>query len=126
MAARVLAEVAARLLDVCLAPPETAEVEAWGDPTFRTGGRFFALTETGDGRGSVWCKAPPGSREVTAGAEPETLFVPPHIGAKDRVGTRLDRDPDRRDLSTLVDRSHPPVAPKRRGSAKRKTGKDTG
>lgn len=126
MDATLSAEVTARLRDVCLGLPETAEMEAWGDPTFRVGGKIFAMIKTGDGRVSVWCKAPPGSQEVLVGAEPETFFVPPYVGAKGWVGMRLDRDPDWKDVSTLVDRSYRLVAPKRRASAKRKAGKDTG
>ena len=50
---------------VCLALPETAEVEAWGRPTFRAGKRMFAVFEGNDddhtkhvGRGAT---APVGS-----------------------------------------------------------------
>src|SRR6266545_3129788 len=33
----------ADLRDVCLALPETSEVEAWGRPTFRAGKKMFAV-----------------------------------------------------------------------------------
>lgn len=126
MNATLLAEVTTWLRDLCLALPETAEVEAWGDPTFRVGGKIFAMVKTGDGRISVWCKAPPGSQEVLVGAEPETFFVPPYVGAKGWVGMRLDRDPDWKDVSALVDRSYRLVAPKRRVRGGKETGKDSG
>jgi hypothetical protein len=32
----------AQLRDVCLAFPESCEVEAWGRPTFRAGKKLFA------------------------------------------------------------------------------------
>lgn len=35
---------------VCLALPESAEVEAWGWPTFRAGKRMFAVFEGTDER----------------------------------------------------------------------------
>jgi len=126
MNATLLAEVTTRLRDLCLALPETTEVEAWGDPTFRIGGKIFAMLKTGDGRISVWCKAPHGSQEVLVGAEPEAFFVPPYVGTKGWVGMRLDRDPDWKDVSALVDRSYRLVAPKRRVSGRRETGKETG
>jgi predicted DNA-binding protein (MmcQ/YjbR family) len=36
------------LRKVCLALPESAEVEAWGRPTFRAGKRMFAVFEGSD------------------------------------------------------------------------------
>ena len=33
----------AQLRDVCLAFPESCEVEAWGRPTFRAGRKLFAV-----------------------------------------------------------------------------------
>ena len=33
----------ARLREICLALPETAEVEAWGEPTFRVKDKIFAM-----------------------------------------------------------------------------------
>jgi hypothetical protein len=38
----------AELRQVCLAFPESAEVEAWGRPTFRAGKRMFAVFEGND------------------------------------------------------------------------------
>ena len=35
-----------RLRSICLALPETAEVEAWGEPTFRVKGKIFAMHAT--------------------------------------------------------------------------------
>lgn len=123
MDATLLAKVTARLREICLALPETTEVEAWGDPTFRTGGKIFAMIKCGDGRISVWCKAPEGSQDVLVGAEPETFFVPPYVGHKGWVGMRLDANPDWKDVATLVERSFELIRPKRRG---KKTGRNSG
>ena len=102
-----------RLRLVCLALPETAEKEAWGDATFRVRDRIFAMVKTGDGRVSVWVKAPEGSQQVLVGADPETFFVPPYVGPKGWVGMRLDRKPDWDEVKMLVVRSYRLVAPKR-------------
>ena len=65
-----------RLRAICLSLPEAFEQEAWGDPTFRVRGKIFAMEKRGDGRISLWCKAPPGSQMVLVGADPERFFVP--------------------------------------------------
>jgi predicted DNA-binding protein (MmcQ/YjbR family) len=102
-----------RLRSICLALPEAAEKEAWGDPTFRVKDKIFAMQKTGDGRVSVWLKAPPGAQEILVGAAPETFFVPPYVGHKGWVGIRLDADPDWAEVESLVRRSYRLIAPKR-------------
>ena len=89
-----------RLRAICLALPEAVEKEAWGDPTFRVRDKIFAMEKRGDGRISLWCKAPAGSQMVLVGADPERFFVPPYVGHKgwsacgsitSRTGTRSPR-----------------------------------
>ncbi len=108
-----LAFITERLRVACLALPEAEEKEAWGDATFRVRDKIFAMVKTGDGRISVWCKAPPGSQQVLVGADPETFFVPPYVGPKGWVGMRLDSRPDWKEVSALVTRSYRLIAPKR-------------
>ncbi len=102
-----------RLRAICLALPEAAEKEAWGDPTFRVRDKIFAMVKFGDGRVSVWCKAPEGSQAVLVGADPERFFVPPYVGHKGWVGIRLDDGPDWAEVEALVRRSYRMIAPKR-------------
>ena len=102
-----------RLRTVCLALPETTEKEAWGDPTFRVRDRIFAMQKRGDGRVSVWFKAPVGSQTILVGADPRRFFVPPYVGPKGWAGMRLDDDPDWDEVTTLVRRSYRLIAPKR-------------
>ncbi len=102
-----------RLRAICLDLPEAVEKEAWGDPTFRIRDKIFAMEKRGDGRVSVWCKAPPGSQEVLIGADPELFFVPPYVGHKGWVGMRLDREPDWDEVAWVVARSYRMIAPKR-------------
>jgi predicted DNA-binding protein (MmcQ/YjbR family) len=71
------------------------------------------MVKTGDGRESVWCKAPTGSQQILVGSDPATFFVPPYVGSKGWVGMRLDRDPDWNDVKAVVRRSYRLVAPKR-------------
>ena len=98
---------------ICLALPEAAEKEAWGDPTFRVRDKIFAMEKRGDGRISLWCKAPSGSQMILVGADPDRFFVPPYVGHKGWVGVRLDTNPDWGEVAALVRRSYLLVAPKR-------------
>ena len=102
-----------RLRAICLALPEAVEKEAWGDPTFRVGGKIFAMEKRGDGRISVWCKAPPGSQMVLVGADPDRFFVPPYVGPKGWIGMRLDDGPDWSEVALVIRRSYCLIAPKR-------------
>lgn len=112
-----------RLRGICLGLPEAFEKEAWGDPTFRVKDKIFAMAKFGDGRISVWCKAPEGSQEMLVEADPATFFVPPYVGAKGWVGMRLDAGPDWDEVEQLVRRSFALIAPKRlAGLAKEETG----
>ena len=102
-----------RLRAICLTLPEATEKEAWGDPTFRVRDKIFAMLKQGNGRPSLWCKAPPGSQMVLVGADPARFFVPPYVGHKGWVGMRLDRKPDWKEVAELVRRSYRLTAPKR-------------
>lgn len=77
-----------RLRAICLELPESAEKEAWGDPTFRIRNRIFAMEKRGDGRISVWCKSTPDVRDALLLAAPSLFFVPPYVGS---TGTRWRR-----------------------------------
>jgi len=113
-----------RLRELCLALPETAEKEAWGEPTYRVRGKMFAMEHRGkDGRSAVWCKAPPGSQEVLVGADPDRFFVPPYVGHKGWIGMWLDDGSDGSpvdsapvdwtEVDTVVRRSYALIAPKK-------------
>ena len=104
---------AERLRAICLALPEAEERETWEAPTFRVRDKIFAMQREGDGRLSVWCKAPPGSQMVLVGADPERFFAPPYVGPKGWIGMRLDRRPDWDEAAKLVRRSYRLVAPKK-------------
>lgn len=106
-------EPSERLRALCLALPEAREKQAWDHPTYRVRDKIFAMEARGDGRLSLWCKAPPGSQLVLTGADPERFFVPPYVGPKGWVGMRLDRDPDWDEVRALVTRSYRLIAPKR-------------
>ncbi|HVM85682.1 MAG TPA: MmcQ/YjbR family DNA-binding protein [Candidatus Binatia bacterium] len=107
------AAITDRLRKICLALPEAEEKEAWGDPTFRVKDKIFAMEKRGDGRISVWFKAPPGSQAVLIGADPASFFRPPYVGHKGWVGMRLDAKPDWKEVAALIRRSYALTAPKK-------------
>ena len=97
---------------ICLTLPETEERETWGDPTFRVRDKIFAMTKTGDGRLSLWCKAAPGLQESLIAADPNRYFRPPYVGPKGWIGVRLDGKVDWDEVTDLVTDSYRLIAPK--------------
>jgi predicted DNA-binding protein (MmcQ/YjbR family) len=105
-----------RLRDICLALPEAAEKETWGDATWRVRDKIFAMEKRGDGRSSVWCKAPEGGQAMLVEADPDRFFVPPYVGSKGWVGMYLNKSPDWAEVTRLIKRSYRLIAPKRLAS----------
>ena len=107
----------ARLREICLALPEAIEKEAWGEATFRVGGKMFAMTDDNhhnSGHVSVWCKAPLMVQEILVNSDPERFFKPPYVGHKGWVGVRLDvKVVDWDELANIVADSYRMTAPKR-------------
>lgn len=106
-----------RLRKICLALPESHEVEAWGEPTFRVRKKLFAMyasaTTHGGGRPAVWCKAGPGNQSLMVQASPDRFFVPPYVGPSGWVGVWLDGEVDWVELADLLRDSYGLVAPKK-------------
>lgn len=100
-----------RLRELCLAFPESAEVEAWGDPTYRVRDKIFAM-EKGAGT-EVWFKGASGAQEAMIGSEPACYFVPPYVGHKGWIGARLATIPDWDELGELIEESYRLIAPRR-------------
>lgn len=110
-----------RLRKLCVGLPESHEVEAWGEPTFRVRNKLFAMfasanTHHGNGRAAVWCKAGPGNQALMVRAAPERFFVPPYVGPSGWVGIWLDNGTDWNELAELLRDSYRLVAPKRLGA----------
>ena len=82
-----------RLREICLSLPDATEKEAWGECTFRVGGKMFAMTDNNhheSGHVAVWVKAPPTVQEFLVRSDPLRFFKPPYVGHKGWVGVRLD------------------------------------
>ncbi len=67
------------LRDVCLALPESCEVEAWGRPTFRAGKKMFGVFEgNGEHPYAVVFKPDPGEGPALLGDG--RFYVPAYFG----------------------------------------------
>jgi predicted DNA-binding protein (MmcQ/YjbR family) len=107
-----------RLRKICLALPESAEVEAWGEPTFRVKNKIFAMhaaaeNHHGAGRPAVWLKAQDGLQAMMVRADAERFFVPPYVGKKGWLGIRLDGAVDWDEIERFVRDSYKLIAPTR-------------
>ncbi len=97
---------------ICLGLPEVREVEAWGDPTFRVRDKIFAMHKIGDGRPSLWCKAPDGAQAMLVEAASDRVYVPPYVGHRGWIGIRLDVPLDWAEVAYHVRTSYALIAPR--------------
>jgi len=67
------------LREVCLAFPESAEVEAWGRPTFRAGKKMFAVFE-GNSHHPYAVVFKPAAEERPALLDDFRFYVPAYFG----------------------------------------------
>lgn len=107
-----------RLRKLCLRLPDTAEVEAWGEPTFRVRNRMFATyarpdSHHGAGRPAVWIKAAPVNQGLMVKGAPTRYFVPPYVGPQGWIGVWLDKGCDWKTLPQLLADGHALAAVKK-------------
>lgn len=103
-----LAEVRA----VCLSFPESAEVEAWGRPTFRAGKMFCVYSGTDDHPNAIILQADDDERPALL--EDHRFFLAPYWRAAPWISFDLDAAPlDWQEVGELIDASYRRVALKR-------------
>ena len=97
-----------RLRRICLALPETTEVEAWGEPTFRVKGKIFAMHSSSgthhatDDRPAVWILSVSVEQDFVVRARPDRYFKPPYVGPSGWIGAWLDRNPPWAEIEELL------------------------
>jgi hypothetical protein len=101
------ASAIARLRKICLSLPGAAEVEAWGAPTFRVGGKIFAMyagpgNNHHEGREGVWLLSISIEQDMVMRARPDRYFKPPYVGPSGWIGAYLDRNPPWTEIEELV------------------------
>ncbi|HTM22396.1 MAG TPA: MmcQ/YjbR family DNA-binding protein [Kofleriaceae bacterium] len=102
-----------RLRAICIALPDVSEQVAWGEPTWRVGGRMFAMFDTyhhGSAHLAVHLAAPPGAQEQLVESDPDRFFRPPYTGSKGWLAIVLDTDPDWGMVASLVETARDVVA----------------
>jgi hypothetical protein len=103
-----------RLRKACLRLEDTTEVLAWGEPTWRVGGKIFAQLDDhhhGADHVSVWIPAPDGAQQALIESDPERFFRPPYVGHRGWVAIVLDTDPDWNMVGALLEQAHGLVRP---------------
>ena len=115
----------ARLAQLCLALPDTTEVIAWGEPTWRVHGKIFAMLDDhhhGAPHVSVHLAAPTGAQAALIDADPARFFRPPYTGGKGWIGVVLDTKPDWDMVASLLAQAHEVIRPKPRAASRRSRG----
>ena len=103
----------AELREVCLSLPESAEVEAWGRPTFRAGKKIFAVFEGNDDHPyAVTFKPDPEERKALV--EDSRFYIPAYFGPGGWLALDFTVAPVEWDeVTELMDTSYRQVAIKR-------------
>lgn len=101
------------LRGICLALPETSEVEAWGRPTFRAGKKLFAVfTGTDEHPYGVVFKPAPVERPALVADD--RFYVPPYFGPSGWLALDLGvAEVDWTEVAELLEISYRQVALKR-------------
>jgi predicted DNA-binding protein (MmcQ/YjbR family) len=82
--------IVARVRQLCMALPGTAEKEAWGDPSWRAHGRMYAILKFGRGT-ALWMAAPEGAQKSLIESNPSRFYKPSNHPLHDGwIGTYLD------------------------------------
>ena len=107
-----------RVREICLAFPESSEVEAWGEPTFRVKGKIFAMhasasTHHGAGRQAIWIMSDSTTQDLLMRARPTQYFKPPYVGPSGWVGAWLDGRPIWSEINELLRDAFRRRAPKK-------------
>ena len=113
-----MAEMLARLREICLSLPEVTERPSHGAPTWFIQGRRSFATAWLDGHhdlafAHLWCAAGPDVQESLVASRPERFFRPPYVGHRGWLGVRLDEGIDIDELADLLRDAYRVVAPAR-------------
>src|SRR6516165_353005 len=93
---------------ICLALPESSEVEAWGHPTFRAGKKMFAGFGHDDTSCTIGLKMSFERQDELL--EDDRFYPTPYAARQGWVSLRLDGKTDWHELSELVREAYRQVA----------------
>jgi predicted DNA-binding protein (MmcQ/YjbR family) len=108
MKAKEIEKVLKEVRAICLALPETSEVEAWGHPTFRAGKKMFA--GFGEGEEGLTLGLKVGHDRQEELLQDDRFFPTPYAAHQGWVSLRLDRNTDWNEVRGLVREAYRQVA----------------
>jgi predicted DNA-binding protein (MmcQ/YjbR family) len=100
-----------QIRSICEELPETAEVEAWGHPTFRAGKKMFAAFGEGDEGLSIGLKV--GHERQDELLKDKRFFPTPYAAHQGWVSLRVDGQTDWKEVADLLREAYQQVALKR-------------
>lgn len=108
----------AKLRPICLGLPDTEEVEAWGHPTFRVGGKIFVGFGADQDKAQMGVKT---SHEMQASlvASDHRFTIAAYVGKHGWVDLDLSGKVDWGEVEALIRESYRLVAPARRARTAR-------
>jgi predicted DNA-binding protein (MmcQ/YjbR family) len=115
MGSKSFEQALSKLRAICLALPETREVEAWGHPTFRAGTKMFAACGGEKSDFSLGIKV--GHDWQAELLNDERFFPTPYAAHQGWVSLRVDKETDWDEVAALVREAYRQVALKRMVSA---------
>jgi predicted DNA-binding protein (MmcQ/YjbR family) len=111
MSTRAYDRALKQVRSLCLALPETSEVEAWGHPTFRAGKKMFAAFGEGDEGLTIGLKV--GHERQEELLKDERFFPTPYAAHQGWVSLRLGDATDWNEVGRLVREAYRQVALRR-------------
>lgn len=100
-----------KVRSICLALPETCEIEAWGHPTFRAGKKMFAAYGEDAASPTIGLKVGFERQEVLL--NDDRFYPTPYAAHQGWVSLRIGADTDWDEVSELVREAYRQVAMKR-------------
>jgi predicted DNA-binding protein (MmcQ/YjbR family) len=111
MHSKAYEQTLSRVRELCLALPETREVEAWGHPTFRAGKKMFAAFGQDGPDLTIGFKV--GHERQAILLKDERFYPTPYAARQGWVSLYLDKNTDWQELQGLVREAYEQVALKR-------------
>ena len=104
--------------------PDSHEVEAWGEATFRVNNKLFAMFARGGSHhaevDSVWIKATPVNQGFIIASNPKRYFLPPYVGTSGWFGAKLEGRVNWTEIADLLRDAYDLTVAKRRSASRKR------
>jgi len=106
-----------RARKLCLRLPRVTERASHGSPGFFIDAKkpfvYFRNDHHGDGVVGMWCAAPEGAQTALLASDPEQYYRPAYVGGRGWIGVHLDKKPDWKTITAIINDAYDAVAPPR-------------